>query len=58
VEDDGKEPGVGTARARDVELGDYLGNVIPVTKGLSGGEHIVTMGAGLLSDGEAVRVIP
>jgi multidrug efflux system membrane fusion protein len=58
VENDGKEPGVGTARARDVELGDYLGNVIPVTKGLNGGERIVTMGAGLLSNGEAVRVIP
>jgi multidrug efflux system membrane fusion protein len=48
----------GTARVRDVELGDYLGSVIPVTKGLTGGERIVTMGAGLLSDGEAVQVIP
>jgi multidrug efflux system membrane fusion protein len=48
----------GTAHARDVELGDYLGTVIPVTEGLTGGERIVTMGAGLLSDGEAVQVIP
>jgi RND family efflux transporter MFP subunit len=46
------------AHARDVELGDYLGNVIPVAKGLKGGEQIVVMGAGLLSDGETVQVIP
>lgn len=48
----------GIAHARDVELGDYLGSVIPVTKGLTGGERIVIMGAGLLSDGEAVQAIP
>jgi multidrug efflux system membrane fusion protein len=58
VEGDPGGTGRGTARARDVELGDYLGSVIPVTKGLAGGERIVTMGAGLLSDGEAVQVIP
>jgi RND family efflux transporter MFP subunit len=46
------------AHARDVELGEYLGSVIPVTQGLKGGEQIVVMGAGLLSDGEAVEVIP
>jgi len=58
VEGDPGNAARGTARARDVELGDYLGSVIPVTKGLAGGERIVTMGAGLLSDGEAVQVIP
>jgi multidrug efflux system membrane fusion protein len=46
------------AHARDVELGEYLGSVIPVTQGLKGGEQIVVLGAGLLSDGEAVQVIP
>lgn len=46
------------AHARDVELGEYLGSVIPVTRGLKGGEQIVVMGAGLLSDGEPVQVIP
>lgn len=46
------------ARARDVELGEYLGRVIPATAGLKGGERIVVQGAGLLSDGEAVQVIP
>ena len=44
-------------RARDVELGDYLGRVIPVKRGLTGGETVVVQGAGLLSDGEAVEVI-
>lgn len=50
--------GRAVARARDVELGDYLGRVIPVTSGLAGGEQIVVQGAGLLSDGEPVEVIP
>jgi multidrug efflux system membrane fusion protein len=52
------ENGRSIVHAREVELGDYLGSVIPVTKGLGGGERIVVMGAGLLSDGEAVQVIP
>jgi RND family efflux transporter MFP subunit len=46
------------AHARDVELGEYLGRVIPVRQGLAGGETIVVQGAGLLSDGEPVQVIP
>ena len=50
--------GKSIARARDVELGEYLGRVIPVTSGLRGGEEIVVQGAGLLSDGEPVEVIP
>lgn len=45
------------ARVREVELGEYLGKVIPVKHGLKGGERIVIQGAGLLSDGEAVEVI-
>jgi multidrug efflux system membrane fusion protein len=47
-----------TAHAREVELGDYLGRVIPVKKGLAGGEHVVVLGAGLLSDGEDVEIVP
>lgn len=50
--------GKSVARARDVELGEYLGRVIPATSGLEGGERIVVQGAGLLSDGEPVEVIP
>ncbi len=46
------------AHAKEVELGEYLGRVIPVTSGLAGGEQIVVQGAGLLSDGEAVEIIP
>jgi RND family efflux transporter MFP subunit len=46
------------ARAREIELGEYQGRAIPVKKGLSGGERIVVLGAGLLSDGERVEVIP
>ena len=47
-----------TAHAREIELGQYLGRVIPVKKGLSGGERIVVLGAGLLSDNERVELIP
>jgi RND family efflux transporter MFP subunit len=46
------------ARAKDVVLGEYLGNVIPVVDGLSGDERVVVQGAGLLSNGEAVEIIP
>jgi multidrug efflux system membrane fusion protein len=45
------------AHAHDVELGEYLGQVIPVKAGLVGGERIVVQGAGLLTDGEPVEVI-
>ena len=55
VDENGGKP---VARAHDVELGEYLGSVIPVTHGLRGGEQIVVMGAGLLADGEPVQVIP
>jgi multidrug efflux system membrane fusion protein len=55
VEDVNGQP---TARAREIELGEYLGRVIPVKKGLDGGERIVVLGAGLLSDGEVVELIP
>jgi RND family efflux transporter MFP subunit len=47
-----------TAHTREIELGEYLGRVIPVKKGLVAGERIVVLGAGLLSDGEVVELIP
>lgn len=50
--------GTTIARARIVELGDYLGRVIPVKRGLVGGERVVVQGAGLLADGEQVEVVP
>lgn len=48
----------GVARRRDVELGEYLGNFIPVRGGLAEGEKVVVMGAALLADNERVQVIP
>jgi RND family efflux transporter MFP subunit len=46
------------ARARPIELGDYLGRLVPVIKGLQGSERVVVLGAGLISDGERIEVIP
>ena len=46
------------AFARPVELGEYLGRVVPIVDGLSGDELVVVQGAGLLSHGERVEVIP
>jgi multidrug efflux system membrane fusion protein len=50
--------GEARARLRNVELGDFLGNFIPVKSGLSEGEQVIVMGASLVSDGELVHVIP
>ena len=44
--------------ARPVTLGNVQGNLVAVTTGLAPGERVVVMGATLLKDGEAVRVIP
>jgi membrane fusion protein, multidrug efflux system len=44
--------------ARAVTLGGVQGNLVAVTTGLAPGERVVVMGATLLKDGEAVRVIP
>ena len=52
-----KTTGHPIVHARDVELGEYLGRVIPVQRGLTGGETVVVQGAGLLSDGETVEVL-
>jgi multidrug efflux system membrane fusion protein len=54
--DQKQEPPV--VHLRDVELGPFLGNVIPIQAGLSAGEQVVVQGASLLSDREPVRVIP
>jgi RND family efflux transporter MFP subunit len=47
-----------TAHAREVELGTFIGDSIPVRSGLKEGEQVVVMGASFLSDGQHVRVIP
>ena len=46
------------ARARTVTLGPVRGNLVSISRGLAAGEHVVVMGASLLVDGEAVKVIP
>jgi multidrug efflux system membrane fusion protein len=50
--------GTPRARTREIELGEYLGRVVPVKKGLAVGENVVVQGAGLLADGDRVEVIP
>ena len=55
VEDAG---GQSVARVKDVKLGDVVGNMVYVREGLDLGLRVVSMGATLLHDGEAVHVIP
>lgn len=43
---------------REVVLGEINSNYVPAISGLHSGESVVVMGAGLLSDGEEVRIIP
>jgi len=50
--------GISRVRHREIELGEYLGRVVPVKKGLEVDENVVVQGAGLLSDGDRVEVIP
>jgi multidrug efflux system membrane fusion protein len=45
-------------RQRDVELGEFMGNSIPVRNGLPDKAKVVVQGAALLSDGERVQVLP
>jgi RND family efflux transporter MFP subunit len=51
--DEGRSPP--TVHLREVELGAFLGNAIPVQHGLAAGEKVVVQGAALLSDNEAWR---
>jgi len=58
VDGSGPVKDVETVHARAVTLGGVQGNLVAVTTGLAPGERVVVMGATLLKDGEAVRVIP
>jgi RND family efflux transporter MFP subunit len=52
-------PGEGQhARLRRVTLGKAFGNAVAVTDGVQAGELVITTGAALVADGEAVQVIP
>ncbi len=46
------------ARRRTVAVGQTFGNKIAVTSGVSPGDKVVTTGASLINDGEAVEIIP
>lgn len=47
-----------TAHLRPIEPGDVHGNLVAVHSGVAAGETVVITGATLLTDGEAVRIIP
>jgi RND family efflux transporter MFP subunit len=46
------------ARLRAIELGDIYGNMIAAKGGLNAGESVITAGAGLIKNGDKVRIIP
>ena len=46
------------AKLREVTLGDVVGNRVEVTRGLSGGEQVITTGATMVKDGDRVEVLP
>jgi RND family efflux transporter MFP subunit len=46
------------AGLRRVSLGETVGDYVTVVEGASAGDLVVTRGAALLADGDAVRVIP
>jgi multidrug efflux system membrane fusion protein len=47
-----------TARMRPVELGNAYGNKIGIVKGVDINQRVITAGATMLRDGDAVRVVP
>jgi multidrug efflux system membrane fusion protein len=53
IDDQAKNP---TAQRREVQLGSAFGNDVAVLHGLNVGEKVITVGANLLTDGEAVQV--
>lgn len=48
----------GTARLRDVTLGDVVGTRVVVKAGLESGQRVVISGPSLISDGEPIRIVP
>jgi multidrug efflux system membrane fusion protein len=46
------------AQIREVRLGATFGNSIVVMEGLKKGERVITAGANIVADGEAVQLIP
>jgi membrane fusion protein (multidrug efflux system) len=52
-----EQAGKQVARARNVTLGATVGNMVAIRQGVKAGERVVTNGAPLLNDGDAVRVV-
>lgn len=50
--------GKSCASAQTIEIGETFGDSIEVTRGLSAGEKIISLGGAQLHDGEQVSVIP
>ena len=50
--------GKAVARMRDVRLGPTAGNGVIVAEGLKVGQKVITTGSSLVSDGEAVLLVP
>ena len=46
------------ARSREVKLGQIAGNQVTILEGLRAGERVVVSGASLLSEDQAVRIVP
>ncbi len=46
------------ARLRVVELGDIIGNQIEVSRGLKSGDRVIVRGAGIVTDGQQIRIVP
>jgi RND family efflux transporter MFP subunit len=53
-----EEKGVAVARARELVLGDLVGNAVQVASGLLPGDRVVVQGASVIEDGQHVRVVP
>ena len=52
------EPGKEVAHRRNVQPGGAYGNKVEITSGVSLGDRVISNGATLVVDGQAVRVIP
>jgi hypothetical protein len=53
-----EKSGKSIACSRLVKLGEAFGNTIAVLEGVSAGERVITSGATMTLDGQAVQVIP
>jgi hypothetical protein len=50
--------GATVAKLREVDVGDFVGNNVPIRGGLAEHDKVIVQGATLVADGESVQVIP